>query len=284
MNYEKFLNEKIIKHENKGIDKKYKTNKNLFNFQKDITNWAVKKGKACIFADCGMGKTLMQLDWADIISKATDKNVLILAPLAVNLQTINEGKKFNIKISSYKDKTKSDKIHIINYEQLDNIDSNYIKNLAGVVLDESSILKNFTGKTRNSIIEKFQFTEYKLCCSATPSPNDYMELGNHCEFLNIMSRTEMLAMFFIHDRGDTGKWRLKGHGAVKFWKWICEWACMISQPTDMGYDNNDFILPKLNIHKHSIKIDTHNRKKEGLFYFPDVSFSISLFNYFSHLF
>jgi DNA modification methylase len=221
----------------------------LFDFQRDIVKWALKIGKAAIFADCGMGKTPMQLEWSTHIPG----NVLILAPLAVSKQTIREGIKFGVKVSyCRKQEEVKEGITITNYEMLEHFDPNYFN---GIVLDESSILKSFTGKIRNQIIDKFKDTSYKLACTATPAPNDFMELGNHSEFLNIMSRTEMLSMFFINDMNTTQKWRLKGHAESEYWKWLCSWAVMIRKPSDLNYDDNDFILPPINHHNMIIKTD-----------------------------
>jgi len=236
----------------------------LFPFQKDITSWGIKKGKAAIWAGCGLGKTFMQLAWAKQVSAHTNQPVLILAPLAVSKQTKEEGKKIDIAVSL--DTTRGD-IRISNYEQLHNIDCS---GFSGIVLDESSILKNFAGKFKNKIIESFYNTPYKLCCSATPSPNDFTEIGNHAEFLNICSRSEMLATYFVHDSGSTQKWRLKGHAEQEFFKWLSTWAVMIEKPSDIGYDDNGFILPKLNITQHIVK-----SKSDDGFLFPELAKTLS---------
>jgi len=238
-------------------------NPNLFDFQKYIVKKALKNGKYAIFADCGLGKTLMQLEWAYQVSKKTNSKVLILAPLAVKGQTIDEAKKFNINIVN---------IDIINYEQLDNIDCSQY---SGLVLDESSILKNFEGKIKNQILDYFLKTPYKLACTATPSPNDPMELGNHSEFLDIMSRNQMLSMYFIHDGGNTSKWRLKGHAKNVFYKWVSNWAIMLSKPSDIGFNNmKGYDLPKLNILKKEIKTS----KRDNGMLFNDVAISATNFN------
>jgi superfamily II DNA or RNA helicase len=217
----------------------------LFPFQRDIVTMACRVGKFCIWADCGMGKTAMQLEWAHQVHQHTGGNVLILAPLAVAHQTVREGDKFGIPCRFAA--TQSDVrpgITIANYEKLAHFDAS---SFDGVVLDESSILKAYTGKIRNQIISSFAATPYRLACSATPAPNDHMELGNHAEFIGVMTRTEMLAMFFVHDGGDTSKWRLKGHATSKFWEWVCSWAVTIRKPSDLGYDDGDFVLPPLEI-------------------------------------
>lgn len=217
----------------------------LFPFQRDIVTMACRVGRFCIWADCGMGKTAMQLEWAHQVHLHTDGNVLVLAPLAVAHQTVREGAKFGIPCAFAA--TQADVqpgITVTNYEKLSHFDPTAFD---GVVLDESSILKAYTGKIRNQIIESFAQTPFRLACSATPAPNDHMELGNHAEFIGVMTRTEMLAMFFVHDGGDTSKWRLKGHAQSKFWEWVCSWAVTIRKPSDLGYDDGNFILPELSI-------------------------------------
>ena len=249
MNYAEFLKQKEIVDIPTGINTGFNINPMLFDFQKDIVIWALKRGRAAIFADCGLGKTPMQLEWA----KHIPGNVLILAPLAVAQQTVREGRKFGIDVSyCRKQDQMKEGITITNYEMLNNFDADFF---TGIVLDESSILKSFDGKFRNLIIDKFKQTPYRLACTATPAPNDYMELGNHAEFLGAMSRNEMLSMFFVHDGGDTAKWRLKGHAQENYWKWLCSWAVMIRKPSDLGYDDNGFLLPALNIINHEIEAE-----------------------------
>lgn len=248
MDYEHFLKTKEMKVEPKGVDvERKKLHEQLFEFQKDIVKWSLKKGKAAIFAGTGLGKTLMQLEWSRQVNKNTGNNVLILAPLAVASQTAREGKKIDLTVHLVRqDSDVQPGINIANYEILHKLD---LKKFNAIVLDESSILKNFTGKVRNQIIDEFKHYDYKLACTATPAPNDHMELGNHAEFLNIMSRTEMLAMFFVHDAGQTQKWRLKGHAEDKFWEWVASWAVLVTSPSDLGYENGAFDLPPLNMHE-----------------------------------
>ena len=261
--YEKFLESKQKVHINSGFDiNENELNSNMFDFQKFIVKRALKAGKYAIFADCGLGKTLMQLEWANQVSKKTNKPVLILAPLAVVGQTKQEGLKFGIDMN---------KIDVQNYEQLDNIDCSIY---SGVVLDESSILKNFEGATKKQIIDNFVSTPYKLACTATPSPNDPMELGNHSEFLDVMSRNEMLAMYFVHDGGETAKWRLKGHAIKLFYQFIGSWAIMLNKPMDIGFEMKDYDLPKLNLLENQIK--TKNRDNGQLF--NDAIISATNFN------
>ena len=222
-------------------------NPKLYPFQRDIVRWALAKGRAAIFADCGLGKTPMQLEWAHRVIEARGGMVLILAPLAVAAQTAAEGIKFGIDVTVCE--TKADLkpgINITNYEKLGKFDG---ASFTGIVLDESSILKSFTGKVRNQIIDCFCRTPFRLACTATPAPNDYMELGNHAEFLGIMTYSEMLAMFFVHDGGQTSKWRLKGHAEEIFWQWMGSWAVVMESPYDLGYEIAGYDLPELRVHE-----------------------------------
>lgn len=259
MTYEEFLKTKELEKIEAGIKAdKDDLNKALFPFQRDIVSWALQKGKAAIFSDCGTGKSLMQLEFANQIHKATGKNGLVVAPLAVVKQTKKEGKKFGIEVNVCRtqDDVKSG-INITNYEMLEHFEADGFN---CIVLDESSILKSFTSATRNLLIDMFQRVPYKLACTATPSPNDYSELGNHAEFLGIMSRSEMLATYFIHDGGNTSSWRLKGYGEKKFWEWVATWAVCVRNPADLGYPADDYVLPKLNIIEHLIE----SKADEGL--------------------
>lgn len=268
--YQEFLNAKQKAHILSGFDVELTDlNKSMFDFQKFIVKRALKAGKYAIFADCGLGKTLMQLEWANRVNKQTNKPVLILAPLAVAGQTIKEGAKFHIDVCKYDGSNAP--IQISNYEQLENIDCSIF---SGVVLDESSILKNFEGATKKLILDFFSQTPYKLACTATPSPNDPMELGNHSEFLDVMSRNEMLAMYFVHDGGETAKWRLKGHATKLFYQFIGSWAIMLNKPADIGFDMMGYDLPTLNLIERQIV--TPKRDNGSLF--NDVIISATNFN------
>lgn len=229
-------------------------NVNLFDFQRAIVAWAVRRGRAAIFADTGLGKTLMQLSWADEVANHNDGAVLILAPLAVSEQTIEQGRAFGIDVNrvQHGGTAGSTGIWITNYERMDSID---FASLTGVVLDESSILKSHDGKTRTALIDSCQGIPYRLSCTATPSPNDFMELGNQCEFLGVMSRTEMLATYFVNDTGDTGTWRLKGWGASRFWEWMGTWAVVLRNPSDIGFDGSRYILPSPVYQEHVVETE-----------------------------
>lgn len=247
--YATFLSRKAVTDPPTGLATVPPLNPALFDFQRDIVAWALRRGRAAIFADCGMGKTFMQCEWARHIPG----KVLILAPLAVAGQTVRDMEHFGIKVGYARSQEQvREQITITNYEMLEHFDP---AQFTGIVLDESSILKAYDGKTRTQIIESFRQTPFRLACTATPAPNDYMELGNHSEFLGVMSRVEMLAMFFVHDGGETQKWRLKGHAESEYWKWLCSWAVMIRKPSDLGYPDNDFTLPELVMHEVTVSVE-----------------------------
>lgn len=248
MDYVEFVKNKTIKMVTSGFEVDRETlNPLLFDYQKDIVKWCLKKGKSAIWSGCGTGKTNMELEFGKQVLNKYGGQVLIVAPLAVAPQTVREGLKFgyDVNICRSQDDVKPG-INITNYEMLEKFNAG---SFIAIILDESSILKSFTGKYRNLLIDRFKDTPYKLSCTATPSPNDYMELGNHAEFTGVMSRTEMLSTFFVHDGGDTAKWRLKGHAQDKFWEWIATWAVVLEKPSDLGYSDDGFKLPDLRIHE-----------------------------------
>lgn len=258
--YQEFLDQKRIQKTESGFAVE-ETNLNpmLFDFQKYCVKRALAAGKFALFEDCGLGKTIQQLEWADKVYRHIDRPVLILAPLSVIGQTIEEGKKFGYVVTELGltvfDQDLAPGIYITNYDNMENIDA-YL--FGGVVLDESSILKNFAGATRNQLIEDFRDTPYKLACTATPSPNDTTELCNHAEFLNVMSRNEMLAMYFVHDGGSTSDWRLKGHATQAFWDFVSTWAVMLNKPSDIGFDDEGYDLPALNIIEEVVETPKRN--------------------------
>jgi len=218
----------------------------LFGWQADIVRWALRKGRACLFEDCGLGKTIQQLAWAEQVPG----DVLVLTPLSVAGQTAAEARKFGIDAGVSRDGSKVAQVTITNYERLHRFD---FGQFTGIVLDESSILKAHTGKTRTALIEAAQAIPYRLACTATPAPNDHMELGNHAEFVGVMTSSEMLARFFVHDGGDTSKWRLKGHAVAEFWAWVATWAVMVRTPADIGHPIGGFDLPELRTHEHVVE-------------------------------
>ena len=265
MTYDEFINSKLLVKTNNVLNvDKSELNDTLFDYQKDLVVWALKLGKSAIFADTGLGKTFMQLEWARIINEKKNKPILIVAPLAVTSQTQEEALKLNLHIKYVKEQSECiNGINITNYERLDKFESDYF---IGIVLDESSILKSFTGVSKKLLIDNFRNTEFKLACSATPAPNDYMELGNHSEFLNVMNLTEMLSMFFVHDGGDTSHWRLKGHAVERFWEWVSSWSAIIKNPSDLGYDGQKHKLPELI--ENDIVIQSDNYNNDMLFSMP----------------
>ena len=253
MNYDEFISTKKYKDEYFGFDIELEDiHPLLFAFQKDIVKWAIKKGRAAIFQDCGLGKTVQQLEWARQIINKESGSILILAPLAVSYQTIREGKKIDIDVKLCKTQSDVvDGINITNYEKLHHFDPT---KFIGIVLDESGILKNFNGKLRQDIQNFGEQINYRLCCTATPSPNDFMEIGTHVEFLGYMSRNQMLAEFFTHDSDNTQKWRLKKHAEGIFWEWMSKWCVAMQKPSDMGYDDGNFQLPELIVEHEIIEI------------------------------
>jgi len=244
--YSEFLSTKLALSERPGIDVPLR-DYSLFPHQSDLTKWALRRGSAAVFADTGLGKTRIEAAWADTVHRETGLDVLMLAPLAVAEQTCEEGATIGVEINHARSDADIRRgINITNYDRLHRFDPS---RFGAVVLDESSIIKHHDAKTLRALLDAFRETPYKLCATATPAPNDYMELGNHAEFLGVMQRMEMLAMFFVHDMGQTQKWRLKGHAEDEYWRWVCEWAVMLRMPSDLGYDNDGFILPELNIKK-----------------------------------
>ena len=265
MNYDEIIARKIKRVHPHGFEPK-EINPKLFDWQKLIVSWACRQGRAALFEDCGLGKTPQQLEWARQVVGKTKAPVLILAPLAVAPQTCDEGRKFGIDVKHVREASEVSGagVFITNYERLEKF-ADVIPDLAGVVLDESSILKAFTGKTRIALTNAFRETPYRLCCTATPAPNDFTELGQHAEFLGVCSTQEMLATWFINDTANTGTWRLKKHGSDEFWRWVSTWAACISKPSDLGFDDGDFKLPPLNIIPIYVDVDEVGGREDELF-------------------
>lgn len=247
--YTQFLDDKRITVKPSGFDPQRTINPKLFDFQKDIVRWGLRKGKAAFFEDCGLGKTGQQIEFGDHVVQKTNKPVIDFAPLAVSMQTHREGEKFGIPVKVCREQSDVTRgVNITNYEMLPHFDP---REFGGIIIDESSILKG-DGPMRKAITEFAAHIPYRLACTATPAPNDHVELGNHVEFLGIMSKSEMLAAFFIHDGGDTSKWRLKGHAEAAFWKFIASCAVMVRRPSDLGYDDGGFNLPPIEYHQHTV--------------------------------
>lgn len=222
----------------------------LFPFQRDIVTWALKRGRAALFAGTGLGKSFMELAWGQAVNASTQGDILHFAPLAVAAQMVREAEKFGIPARHVRSQSDiGPGINVTNYQKIDAFD---LSQFSGVILDESSILKSETGHYRNELVEACHGIPFRLAATATPAPNDFMELGNHAEFLGIMSYSDMLATFFTHDGGETQKWRLKGHAENDFWRWMASWAVMLRKPTDLGYDDGAYLLPALHQIHHTV--------------------------------
>jgi len=260
-NYDEFIKNKIRKAQEYGFEPNT-INAPLFEWQKQVVEWAIKKGRAALFEECGLGKTLQQLEWAHQVSIYIEKPVLVLTPLAVAKQTESEATKFGYtaKVVSESSEITRPGIYITNYDKLDHFDDVVF---GGVVLDESSILKNFTGKTRRRLTDRFADTRFRLCCTATPSPNDYTEFGQHADFLGVCSPMQMLATYFVNDTFNTGDWRLKKHAETTFWEWVSSWAACISKPSDIGFSDDGYDLPKLNLETIIVDVDEVEGASEG---------------------
>ncbi len=263
MSYENYISNKMRSADMIGMDPP-PMNQKLFPYQADLVRWALRRGRAALFADTGLGKTFMQIEWAKAVSERG--RVLILAPLAVAEQTVREGQKFDVDIS-YRRKDMGDKITITNYEMMEYFEPSQFD---GIVLDESSIIKAYDGRTRDQIITSYAKVPFKLACTATPSPNDYTELGNHSEFLGIKTRAEMLAEYFVHDMDNTQDWRLKGHAIDAFWRWVSTWGALIRKPSDLGYSDKGFELPPLVMHEEIVEISHEDAWKEGELFAQEV--------------
>lgn len=251
MDYQEFLRTKEITEINVGFEiDDANLHESLFDFQRLLVKWALKRGRSAIFADTGLGKTRMQLSWANAVNIHTDRSVLIVAPLAVSNQTVGEAHIMDMECSYVRSQPDDSGIFVTNYEMIDKFD---LSKFSGIVLDESSILKHQTSRYRNKLIDAASVVPFRLSATATPSPNDYMELGGQSEFVGIMPMPEMLAMYFTHDSGQTSKWRLKGHGKTKFWEWLSTWAAVVKSPADLGFDDSHYQLPPLRIEEHVVE-------------------------------
>lgn len=281
MDYTDFLEKKRVVHQHSGFSVEIENMPDwLFPFQKFVVQRSLAAGKYAIFSGTGTGKMRMEIAWSKFVTEHTNKPVLILAPLGVTGQIIKEAKKVHAYVERFQDALDNKDlvnctqgIYISNYEQLDNI-SDYAYLFSGVCCDESSIIKNDEGAIRNKLIEFFFDTPYKLCGTATPSPNDPMELGNHAQFLNVMGYNEMLAMYFVHDAGETQKWRLKGHAKRKFWQFVSTWAVMFQHPKDILFQQDGYDLPPLNLIEKQIVTE----KRDNGRLFNDSAVSATNFN------
>jgi superfamily II DNA or RNA helicase len=224
----------------------------LFAFQRDLVRWALRRGRAAIFADTGLGKSRMEVEWSRQVCERSGGDVLILAPLAVAAQTVREAAAIGVRATLCRDGADvRPGVNVTNYDRLHRFDP---RRFAGVVLDESSCIKHFDSKMLRTLLEAFTDAVYKLAATATPAPNDYAELGTHAEFLGVCSRPEMLAEYFVHDSGDTQTWRLKGHAQTAFWSWVASWAALVRKPSDLGYDDGGYALPPLRVQHHVVDV------------------------------
>jgi superfamily II DNA or RNA helicase len=261
VSYADFVTRKLVATQPVGFDAPL-DQYDLFPHQVDLTRWALKRGRVAIFADTGLGKSRMQIAWADRVVSHTGGRVLILAPLAVAEQTREEAASIGVTINHVREADQvTDGISITNYDRLHKFDP---RQFSGVVLDESSIIKHHTAKTLQQLLDAFRLTPYRLCATATPAPNDWTELGTHAEFLGIRSRSEMLSEFFVHDGGETQTWRLKGHARRLFWQWVASWGALVRSPADLGHDASMYRLPPL--HVDQITVDLPYEPTDGLFH------------------
>jgi superfamily II DNA or RNA helicase len=258
-NYDEFVAKKLTAIPPVGLSAEIR-DYGLFPHQRDLVRFALRRGRSAIFADTGLGKTRMQIAWADTVLRETGKPIIILAPLAVAQQTVEEAESVGVDIThAHDDSEIQPGINITNYDRLHRFDC---ERFGAVVLDESSCIKHHTSKTLQTLLDSFARTPYRLCATATPAPNDWTELGTHAEFLGIRSRTEMLAEYFVHDGGDTAVWRLKGHARQIFWRWVASWGVMLRSPADLGYDASAYQLPPLSVHQHTVE-SNHDQAATG---------------------
>jgi hypothetical protein len=268
MTYADFLARKTIVAPPVGIPNPPELHPSLFPFQADVTRWGLRRGRAALFEECGLGKSRQALEWSRVVCEHTRGSVLVLTPLAVAQQFVREGEAIDVPVTHCREASDARPgVNVTNYERFERFDP---ASFAGVVCDESSILKAKDGKTRNSLVERWSQTRFRLACTATPAPNDHLELGNHAEFLGVMTMPEMLSMFFVHDGGETQKWRLKGHAQKEFWRWVCSWAVCLTKPSTLGYSDEGYELPGLRVHEHVITSDLAMAHQAGQLFALDA--------------
>ncbi len=266
MSYQEFVERKLTRVPPTGLDdvSSIMLAPGLFDFQDALVRWALRRGRAAVFADTGLGKSRMQLAWADAVHRFTGHDVLILAPLAVAAQTVQEGESIGVRVKQCRDGAEVEAgITITNYDRLHRFDT---AKFGAVVLDESSVIKHHTSKTLALLLEAFDQTPFKLCATATPAPNDWTELGTHAQFLGVCSQVEMLSEYFVHDGGDTQTWRLKGHAREQFWRWVASWAALVRKPSDLGFDDSRYDLPALRVSQHITKSTGHDAAATGMLF------------------
>lgn len=269
MSYQDFIADKTVLAMPTGLKSYGSLPSGLLPHQVDLTKWALRRGRAAIFADTGLGKSFMEIAWANAIHTATGRDVLILAPLAVAAQTVSEGVKFGVKVNHARDGADVvPGINVTNYDRLHRFDPSAF---GAVVLDESSCIKHHTSKTFDTLVEAFSSCPYRLCATATPAPNDWTELGTHAEFLGICTRSEMLAEYFVHDGGETQTWRLKGHARGAFWQWVSSWGALVRKPSDLGHDDGLYNLPPLTVTEHIVDADGSALVTDGMLFALEAS-------------
>lgn len=271
MIYQEFISRKLADWQPVGFDYTGELGGGLFDHQESLVRWAIRLGRSAIFADTGLGKTRMQVEWADIVSRHANGNILILAPLAVAEQTVEEASSIGVKVTHVRDQSDVDPaencgIFITNYDRMHRFDAS---RFIGIVLDESSIIKHHDAKTLQMLLDAFSDTPYRLCATATPAPNDWTELGTHAEFLGICTRAEMLSEYFVHDGGETQVWRLKGHARQAFWRWVSSWGAMIRSPSDLGFDASAYELPPLVVNQ--VTVGTDAQANDGMLFALEAS-------------
>lgn len=264
MSYQEFIGRKLETVAPAGLTTIGELPAGLFPHQSDLVRWALRIGRAAIFADTGLGKSRMQIAWADQIHRATGRDVLILAPLAVAAQTVEEGERLGVPITHCRENADvRSGLNITNYDRLHKFDTS---RFGAVVLDESSVIKHHDTRTLALLLDAFKATPYRLCATATPAPNDWTELGTHAEFLGVCTRTEMLAEFFCHDGGETQTWRLKGHARHAFWRWVSAWGAMLRKPSDLGYEDDRYNLPPLAVREHLVEGNDEVLRDESMLF------------------
>lgn len=269
MSYQEFVSRKLETLAPSGLAEPFTLPESLFDMQRDLVAWALRRGRSAIFADTGLGKSRMQVAWADEVARRTGGDVMILAPLAVAAQTVAEGKSIGVQITHCREQEDvRPGINIVNYDRIHKFDCS---RFVGVVLDESSVIKHHTAKTFDQLVQAFGSTPYRLCATATPAPNDWTELGTHAEFLGVCTRSEMLAEFFVHDGGETQTWRLKGHARHMFWRWVSQWGACVRKPSDLGYDDSAYRLPPLHETEHLVEVDDGNLIEDGMLFALEAS-------------
>jgi len=270
MTYDEFLRKKEVAAPLVGMKNVPDLSGSLFSHQRDVVDFLLRAGRGAAFLDTGMGKTIVEMEFGRAIVEHENKPVILFAPLAVGKQHQREAERFGIDAKIAKDQSdvSSPRIYISNYERMHLFDPD---KFSGVILDESSVLKSFTGKTTRALMEFGGGMRWKLAATATPAPNDHMELGQHSQFLGVMSSSEMLARWFITDQSEMGRYRLKKHGIKSYWSWVASWARCAGSPSDLGYSDDGFKLPPLNIHRHVVDTDMTAGADGMLFRIPDMS-------------